>query len=70
MVTVVDYTQIPPNVLIVTANQDAYDSQNHIEEPVKVVRYCWLGVESKIMPGVELVMGQLLVQILFRKGIM
>lgn len=49
-----DYTQIGPNVVIVTANHDIYDLRKHFEAPVKIGRYCWLGAGSKIMPGVEL----------------
>ena len=52
--TIGDYTQIAPNVVIVTANHDMYDSRNHICAPVKIGKYCWLGAGAKIMPGVEL----------------
>ena len=49
-----DYTQIAPNVIIVTANHDLYDSRKHICSPVKIGKYCWIGGGAKIMPGVEL----------------
>ncbi len=49
-----DYTQIAPNVVIVTANHDLYDSRKHIEAPVKIGKYCWIGGGAKIMPGVTL----------------
>lgn len=49
-----DYTQIAPNVVIVTANHDVYDSRKHIPAPVKIGKYCWLGAGAKIMPGVTL----------------
>ncbi|MCA0396362.1 MAG: acyltransferase [Bacteroidetes bacterium] len=49
-----DYTQIAPNVAIVSANHDLYDSRKHIPSPVKIGRYCWLGAGAKIMPGVVL----------------
>ena len=49
-----DYTQIAPNVIIVSANHDVYDSRKHIEAPVKIGKYCWIGAGAKIMPGVEL----------------
>ena len=52
--TIGDYTQIAPNVIIVTANHDVYDSRKHQTAPVKIGRYCWLGAGAKIMPGVEL----------------
>ena len=53
-ITIGDYTQIAPNVIIVSANHDVYDSRKHIEAPVKIGKYCWLGAGAKIMPGVEL----------------
>lgn len=49
-----DYTQIGPNVIIISANHDVYDSREHIAAPVKIGKYCWLGAGAKIMPGVEL----------------
>ena len=49
-----DYTQIAPNVVIVSANHDLYDSRKHIPAPVKIGKYCWIGAGAKIMPGVEL----------------
>jgi acetyltransferase-like isoleucine patch superfamily enzyme len=52
--TIGDYTQIAPNVVIVTANHDVYDSRKHISAPVNIGKYCWIGAGAKIMPGVEL----------------
>jgi len=49
-----DYTQIAPNVVIVSANHDVYDSRKHIEAKIKIGKYCWLGAGCKIMPGVTL----------------
>lgn len=49
-----DFTQIAPNVVIVSANHDKYDSRRHILKPVKIGAYCWLGAGVKIMPGLEL----------------
>lgn len=49
-----DYTQIGPQVVIVSANHDPYDSRKHLPEPVRIGKYCWLGAGCKIMPGVEL----------------
>ena len=49
-----DYTQIAPNVVIVSANHDVYDSRKHIEAKVTIGKYCWLGAGCKIMPGVTL----------------
>jgi acetyltransferase-like isoleucine patch superfamily enzyme len=49
-----DYTQIAPNVGIISANHDLYDSRKHILSHVKIGKYCWLGMGSIILPGVEL----------------
>lgn len=49
-----DYTQIGPNVIIVSANHDVYDSRKHILSEVRIGKYCWIGAGVKIMPGVEL----------------
>lgn len=49
-----DYTQIAPNVSIISANHDLYDSRKHIPEQVKIGKYCWIGAGAKIMPGVEI----------------
>ncbi|WP_315819846.1 acyltransferase [Paraflavitalea speifideaquila] len=49
-----DYTQIAPNVVIVSANHNVYDSRQHLEAKVKIGKYCWIGAGAKIMPGVEL----------------
>jgi acetyltransferase-like isoleucine patch superfamily enzyme len=49
-----DYTQIAPNVVIVSANHDLYDSRQHVAAAVKIGKYCWIGAGAKIMPGVEL----------------
>jgi acetyltransferase-like isoleucine patch superfamily enzyme len=49
-----DYTQIAPNVVIVSANHDVHDSRKHIANKVTIGKYCWLGAGCKIMPGVNL----------------
>jgi acetyltransferase-like isoleucine patch superfamily enzyme len=49
-----DYTQIAPNVVIVSSNHDVYDSRLHIDGKVIIGKYCWIGAGAKIMPGVVL----------------
>jgi len=49
-----DYTQIAPNVVIVSANHDVYDTRKHIPKRVTIGDYCWIGAGAKIMPGVTL----------------
>lgn len=53
-ITIGDYTQIAPNVVIVSANHDLYDSRRHVLAPVVIGKYCWIGAGAKIMPGVHL----------------
>lgn len=49
-----DYTQIAPNVGIISANHDLYDNSKHIAKKVVIGKYCWLGMSALIMPGVEM----------------
>jgi len=49
-----DYTQIGPNVIIISANHNLYDSRKHIRSEVRIGKYCWIGAGAKIMPGVAL----------------
>jgi len=49
-----DYTQISANVGIITANHDLYDTRKHILSTVKIGKYCWIGMNSVILPDVEL----------------
>ena len=49
-----DYTQIGPNVGIISGNHDLYDNRKHISKDVKIGKYCWLGMGSVILPGVKL----------------
>ena len=53
-VTIGDYTQIAPNVGIISANHDIYDNSEHIVQEVKIGRYGWIGMGAIILPGVEL----------------
>lgn len=53
-ITIGDYTQIAPNVAIVSSNHDVYDTRKHINKPVHIGKYCWIGEGAKIMPGVVL----------------
>jgi acetyltransferase-like isoleucine patch superfamily enzyme len=53
-ITIGDYTQIGPNVIIVSANHNIYDSRNFILKEVSIGKYCWIGAGAKIMAGVTL----------------
>lgn len=49
-----DYTQIAANVGIISSNHDLYNTNKHIVDNVKIGKYCWIGMNSVILPGVVL----------------
>jgi acetyltransferase-like isoleucine patch superfamily enzyme len=49
-----DYTQIAPNVGIISANHDIYDNSKHLIKDVRIGKYCWIGMGAIILPGVIL----------------
>lgn len=49
-----DYTIIGPNVGIISANHDINDYRKHIPERVIIGNYCWIGMNSVILPNVNL----------------
>ena len=53
-ISIGDYTQVAPQVVMVSTNHDPYDSRKNIEAPIRVGKYCWIGAGAKILAGVEL----------------
>ncbi|WP_354009557.1 acyltransferase [Endozoicomonas lisbonensis] len=49
-----DYTIIAPNVGIISGNHDINDYRKHNPSSVKIGKYCWIGMNSVILPGVTL----------------
>ena len=49
-----DFTQIGPNVCIISGNHDLQDLKRHIPDKVVIGKDCWLGANSVILPGVYL----------------
>ncbi len=48
-------TYIAPNVGLITANHDLTDLSKHLPgKKVKIGKNCWIGMNSVILPGVEL----------------
>lgn len=47
-----DYTQIAPNVGIISSNHDLYDSRVKVIKEVRIGKYCWIGMNAVILPGV------------------
>ena len=53
-ISIGDYTQIGPGVGIISGNHDVFDLRQYVADKVTIGRYCWLGMGSKILPGVTL----------------
>ena len=51
-ITIGDYTIIATNVGIISANHNLYDYRQHEECSVNIGSYCWIGMNSVILPGV------------------
>ena len=49
-----DYTQIGPSVGLISSNHDVYDSRQQIPAPIQIGKYCWIGMNAVILPGVIL----------------
>ena len=54
-ITVGDFTNIAPNVGLISANHDPMDNDRWIKSPpIRIGRHCWIGMNAVILPGVEL----------------
>lgn len=49
-----DYTQIGPGVGIISSNHDVYDNRKGVYTTVDIGKYCWIGMNSVILPNVTL----------------
>lgn len=50
-----DYTNIGPNVGIISSNHNFMDNtKNEPGPPVRIGRFCWVGMNAVVLPGVEL----------------
>lgn len=49
-----NYIQLAPNVGILSSNHDLYDQRNYNNAEVRIGDYCWVGMNSVILPGVIL----------------
>lgn len=43
-----------PNVGILSSNHDLYSRDKNIGSPIKIGNYCWIGMNSLVLAGVEL----------------
>ena len=54
-VSIGDYTNIGPNVGVVSSNHDFVNNAEHVKvEPIIIGRFCWMGMGAVILPGVQL----------------
>jgi len=49
-----DYTQIGPNVGLISSNHDIYENDKHILEEIRIGAYGWIGMGAVVLPGVTL----------------
>lgn len=50
-----DYTQIAPNVGLMSGNHDLYDFRlQTTNDPIVIGKHCWIGMGVVIMPGITL----------------
>lgn len=49
-----DYTQIAANVGIISSNHNLYNNKEHITSEVRIGKYCWIGMNSVILPNINL----------------
>jgi acetyltransferase-like isoleucine patch superfamily enzyme len=50
-----DYSNIGPNVGILSTNHDLINNEQHTSEPpILIGKFCWLGMGAVILPGVNL----------------
>jgi acetyltransferase-like isoleucine patch superfamily enzyme len=50
-----DYTNLGPNVGIVSSNHDLVNNDQIVSAaPIHIGRYCWLGMGAVVLPGVRL----------------
>ncbi len=50
-----DYTQVAPNVGLMSGNHDYYDFRVQTSgKPIRIGKYCWIGMGAVILPEVEL----------------
>ncbi len=54
-ITIGDYTNVGPNVGIISANHNSIDNFKHDKAPPIIIgKFCWVGMNAVILPGVVL----------------
>lgn len=50
-----DYTNIGPNVGIISTNHHPVDNRLYVPaDPIKIGSFCWIGMNAVILPGIQL----------------
>lgn len=49
-----NYVRFGPNVGILSSNHDLYDRTKYNNKPIRIGDYCWIGMNSTVLAGVEL----------------
>ena len=47
-----DYTIVAPNVGLISANHQTHDLTLHSNKMIQIGSYCWIGMNSVVLPGV------------------
>lgn len=54
-ITIGDFTNIGPNVAIISANHDLFNNKAHLKaSPILIGSHCWIGANAVILPAVQL----------------
>ena len=54
-ITVGDYSNISPNVGLVSVNHDLIDNTQHLPAPpISIGKFCWVGMGAIVLPGIQL----------------
>ena len=49
-----NYVRFGPNVGILSSNHNLYERDKYDRKPIKIGDYCWIGMNSLVLAGVEL----------------
>lgn len=54
-ISIGDYTNIGPNVGLISANHDLINNSQHVlAPPIEIGKHCWIGMGAVILPSVQL----------------
>lgn len=54
-ISIGDYTNIGPNVGILSANHDLINNDLHVKAPpISIGQFCWIGMNATVLPSVQL----------------